>query len=145
MKYPKLASLAVVIRGQDVLLVRRKNEPDAKFWGFPGGHVEFGEKADVAACRELFEETTVRAKPLETLVGLDTMVTNDRGDTQFHYYLVAVACTYISGEPEARDDVSEARWVPHQDIFQQKLPLSKDVDTVLKLALGARQQPQANK
>lgn len=135
MPYPKLAALAVVIRKQELLLVRRKNEPDANLWGFPGGHVEFGETVGDAACRELAEETSVRARPLNTLLGLEAISAGTHGKTDFHFYLVAVACAYISGEPEARDDVCDARWIAHEDVFQRRLPLSEDVDTVLELAL----------
>lgn len=135
MTYPKLAALAVVIREEDLLLVRRKNEPDAGKWGFPGGHVEFGEAVGQAACRELLEETTVRAEPSQTVTGLDTIIPDGKGEVAFHYYLVAVKCVYVSGEPQARDDVYDARWVSHRDVFERRIPLSEDVDTVLGLAL----------
>ena len=41
-KAPKVAALAVIVRADQVLLVRRKNKPDAGLWGFPGGHVDLG-------------------------------------------------------------------------------------------------------
>ena len=135
LKQPKLAALAVVLRENEVLLARRKHEPDAGLWGFPGGHIDYGEGVGAAACRELFEETTIRAAPGRTLIGLDTIIPDDQGATAFHFYLVAVECTYISGEPRARDDVFEVAWVSHRDVLERQLQLSKDVDTVLKLAL----------
>ncbi|MEL6416167.1 MAG: NUDIX hydrolase [Pseudomonadota bacterium] len=135
MTYPKLAALAVVLRTNELLLVRRKNEPDAGKWGFPGGHVDFGEGVGEAACRELHEETTICAEPAHTLTGLETIVADAQGGTAFHYYLVAVRCDYIAGEPQARDDVYDARWISHRDIFERSIPLSEDVDTVLGLAL----------
>ena len=115
--------------------MRRKFEPDADLWGLPGGHVDFGEGVGVAACRELLEETTVRAEPSRTLIGLDSIIPDARGGTAFHYYLVAVECVYISGEAEARDDVYDAQWISHHDVFERRIPLSEDVDTVLRLAL----------
>lgn len=136
MSYPKLAALSVLLRGDHVLLVRRKHEPDAGLWGFPGGHVEFGERVRDAACRELREETTIEARPVRTLIGLDTIIPAATGGTDFHFYLVAVECSYVCGEPQAQDDVSEAAWISLKDALGCKLPLSKDVDTVLKLALS---------
>ena len=65
--FPRLAALAVTLDGDggQVLLVQRRNPPDAARWGFPGGHVEPGETALAAAARELFEETGIKAeKPL---------------------------------------------------------------------------------
>lgn len=135
MTYPKLAALAFVVRADELLLVRRKNEPDAGKWGFPGGHVDFGESVAEAACRELLEETSVCAAPAQTLTGLDTIIPDVQGGTAFHYYLVAVRCDYISGEPQARDDVYDARWISHRDVFDRRIPLSEEVDTVLELAL----------
>ena len=54
---PRLAVLAVVLRGEQVLLVRRANPPDAGLWGYPGGKVDWGETVEAAALRELAEET----------------------------------------------------------------------------------------
>lgn len=135
MSSPKLAVLSVVLNAGHVLLVRRKNEPDAGLWGFPGGHVEFGEPVAQAACRELAEETSVQATPIRTLTGLE-IITPDIGDPAFHFYLVAVQCAYVSGAPIPQDDVSDAAWVPHEDVLQGHLPLSDDVDNVLQLALA---------
>ena len=73
---PKLAALAVVIRGDHVLLAKRRNEPDAGLWGFPGGHVDLGETALDAATRELHEETGVTARPLQYLTNID-VITRD--------------------------------------------------------------------
>ena len=68
---PKLAALAVVVRDAHVLLVRRRNPPDVGLWGYPGGHVEWGETVAEAAMRELHEETALRAEPLGYLTNVD--------------------------------------------------------------------------
>jgi len=140
MDHPKLAAIAVVLHDDAVLLVRRKNEPDANLWGFPGGHVDFGETAKVAAARELFEETEVIAEPLEYLTNLDIIVRDQAGAVTFHYLLVAVLCRYKSGAPCAHDDVHEAVWVDCSTVFQKTLPMSGDVDTILQAALDRRCQ-----
>ena len=36
---PVVAALAVTLRGPAVLLVQRRNPPDAGLWGFAGGKV----------------------------------------------------------------------------------------------------------
>ncbi|MEO1536926.1 MAG: NUDIX domain-containing protein [Pseudomonadota bacterium] len=97
-KLPRLAALAVVLREDKLLLVRRKNEPNAGHWGFPGGHVDFGESVGSAACHELFEETTINAEPGRFLMGLDTIIPHKDGTTAYHFYMVAVECIYTSGE-----------------------------------------------
>ena len=141
MTRPKLAALAVVIQNGRVVLVRRKADPDAGLWGFPGGHVEYGERVGEAACRELREETTLIAEPGPILTGLDIIARGDGGEIVHHFHLVAVACAYVSGQPEGRDDVHEAAWIAFDDVFRHRLPLSADVDTVLHLALKSDPAP----
>lgn len=123
------AALAVTLREGEVLLVRRRNPPDAGLWGYPGGHVEPGETVYQAAERELYEETGVRAAagPL-----LEVVEVKAEG---FHFDLIAVACDYLSGTPRAADDVSEAAWVPVAEVLGHGRPMSADVDEVLRRAL----------
>jgi colanic acid biosynthesis protein WcaH len=45
-----------------VLLLRRRNEPAAGLWWFPGGRVLFGESRNEAAKRKLREECSLVAK-----------------------------------------------------------------------------------
>lgn len=133
-KAPKLAALAVIIRADEVLLVRRKNEPDAGLWGFPGGHVEFGETALAAAARELREETSIVGRPLHYLTNVDVIIKDECGGLQFHFLLAAVLCEYVSGEPTADDDVSEAAWVPIRDVLTQQIACSEHVGDVIRMS-----------
>lgn len=130
---PRLAALAVVLRGDEVLLVRRRNEPDAGLWGFPGGHVEPGETVGAAAARELLEETGVEALPRGTIDTLDIILRED-GVLRYHFLLVAVRCDYAAGTPRGADDVHEAAWVPVAEVMARARPLSEDVDTIVAKA-----------
>lgn len=135
-KRPKLAALAVLPHEGHVLLVRRRNPPDAGLWGYPGGHVDWGETVAEAALRELAEETGVRAEAAGWLTNLDIIV-REGGAVAHHFLLVAVLCRWRAGVPLASDDVSEAEWVPQAEVLQGARPLSRDVDHVLRLALDA--------
>jgi 8-oxo-dGTP diphosphatase len=137
-KAPKVAALAVTLRADKVLLVRRKNEPDAGLWGFPGGHVDLGETALFAAARELREETSVIGRPLQYLTNLDVIVRDEYGSIRFHFLLAVVLCEYISGVPKAADDVSKATWVAVDDVLLGKLRCSEHVDDVIRLAKGCQ-------
>lgn len=134
MKAPKIAALAVTVHSNQVLLVRRKNEPDAGLWGFPGGHLNLGETALFAAARELREETSVIGRPLQYLTNVDVIIRDEYGFITFHFLLAAVLCEYISGEPKADDDVSDAAWVEVDDVLSGKLRCSEHVDDVIQLA-----------
>ena len=141
MSRPALAVLAVVLHGDQVLLVRRRNPPDAGLWGYPGGHVEAGETALAAAARELAEETSVRADPLGYLANLDTILRDADGRLEHHFFLVAVLCRYRGGTPQAGDDATHAAWVPVAQVLSGALPMSRDVDRVLRRALESPQEP----
>jgi ADP-ribose pyrophosphatase YjhB (NUDIX family) len=110
MSEARVAVLAVVCRGDELLLVRRRNPPDAGCWGFPGGHVEFGESLKVAAARELHEETGLVADPLELLPLLEELKQDDQGRHFAHFILVPVRFEFAGGEARAGDDADEVAW-----------------------------------
>lgn len=132
---PRLAALAVVVKEDRVLLVKRRNEPDAGLWGFPGGHVDLGETATEAAVRELREETGIVAHPIRYLTNVDVIVRDDADAVRFHFLLAAVLCEYVSGTQVAQDDVSDAQWHLFDDILNGKIQCSQHVDDVAKLAM----------
>ena len=96
----------VVFRGDEVLIVKRKNPPNAGSWSIPGGRIKPGEEVEAAVHRELFEETGVRAKIVGKIIDLD--VAFDGVPYRLHDY----AAIWIKGEPVAGDDASEALFVP---------------------------------
>lgn len=131
MSRPKLGAIAVVHHQGRILLVKRKNEPNANTWGFPGGHVELGETALAAAARELAEETGVIGTPLDYLTNIDAITRDATGAVAFHYLLAVVACRYERGTPQASDDVSDAGWFhPHE---AQELHQSPNLQKIIDL------------
>lgn len=134
---PKIGALAVVLHENQVLLVQRSKEPDKGLWGFPGGHVEWGETVMQAAQRELLEETAITAEPTGYLDNLDLLRRDDDGQLLSHYLLVGVACSFQSGAPLAGDDALDARWFPIAQIQQGNLPMSARVGSLLDIALRA--------
>lgn len=104
-----VVALAVNAGTLHVLLIRRRWEPFAGMWAFPGGHVDPGETVEAAARRELAEETGIEVDDL-TPVGVYTAPGRDpRGR-----YATAVFTAHLDGmpAPTAADDADAARWVP---------------------------------
>ena len=134
MTLPKLGAIAVVHHGGRVLLVKRRNAPNANTWGFPGGHVDLGETALDAAARELTEETGVIGTPVGYLTNIDVITKDATGNVLFHYLLAVVACRYESGTPVAADDVSGADWFTRDEAAL--LDQSPNVTAILDL-IGA--------
>lgn len=130
---PILAVLAVLIRGEKVLLVQRANPPDAGRWGFPGGKVERGETLQAAAERELLEETGVQARAGDVIGAVDVLDRAGDGRLLRHFVLVALRCHWRSGEPVAADDALDARWIALKEM-ENTLPLSRDVARLARQA-----------
>ena len=132
---PIVGVLAVVLRGDRVLVVRRANPPMPGRWGFPGGVLELGETVAEGAMRELFEETGVTAKAAGPLTVIDT-IDRDREDrVRYHYTLVAVIGHWQSGEGAPGDDADEVAWVTRAEIVEQGLLTAPALLPLLDLAL----------
>ena len=100
----------IVIRGQQVLLVRRGNPPRQGEWSIPGGMLELGEKLRDGVAREIEEETGITVTPLEVLDVFDSITQDAEGKIQYHYALVDFLCSVVGGELCAATDVSDVRW-----------------------------------
>ena len=135
--FPKIGVISVVLKEKHVLMVQRKNNPDAGLWSYPGGHLNFGEKVFEASKRETFEETGIRILPQRFLTNLDIFI-KKRNKIVLHYLLVAVSCDYIGGNIIPNDDASDAKWYEIDYILKNELPMSENVTKVLKLQLSKK-------
>lgn len=135
---PVAAVLAVVPRGDRVLLARRDHEPDRERWGFPGGKIEPGETVSAAAVRELREETGLVGRAAMVLGTRDVIRHRPDGTLAHHYVLVAVRCEATDGEAVAASDVVAVRWFAPEEIASGGEPMSDGVAELAALALAAR-------
>jgi 8-oxo-dGTP diphosphatase len=100
----------VVIKGDSVLLVRRGKPPNIGAWTLPGGAQEVGETAEDAGRRELQEETGLEVGPMYFAATVDNIRRDETGRVRFHYTIIDFAARWVSGEPVADTDVTEAVW-----------------------------------
>jgi len=100
----------VVIKDDTVLLVRRGKPPNVGTWTLPGGAQELGETAEEAGRRELLEETGLEVGPMHFAATVDNIRRDADGRIRFHYTIIDFAARFVSGEPVAATDVSEATW-----------------------------------
>lgn len=134
---PIVGVAAVVVRGADILLIRRGREPLLGAWSLPGGALELGETTAAGVVREVLEETGIRVKPVELIATLDRIVRDEEERVRFHYVLVEWFCT---AEDDAEqlvcgDDAADARWVSKQEIFPGKYDLGETTLGVIERAL----------
>ncbi|MBO9546588.1 NUDIX hydrolase [Caulobacter sp.] len=102
----------VCLKGDQVLLIKRGQPPRLNQWSLPGGRLEWGETLEVAALRELKEETGVDAELLGLLDVVDGVFpARPAGEITRHYVMIDYAARWTSGEPVAGDDAAEAKFV----------------------------------
>lgn len=113
---PTVAVAAVVVDGDDIVLVRRSRPPNEGCWALPGGRVETGETLAEALVREVAEETG-----LEGLCG-ELMAVSEVIHEDFHAVVVVHRMTLLArADVVAGDDAAEARWVPLGDVAELRL------------------------
>ncbi len=113
---------AVVLKGAQVLVIRRANEPDRGRWAIPGGGVEVGETLAAAAHREVVEECGLDVRLGDVCALYDLILPDAQGRTRFHYILVHFRAYYQGGEPQAGSDTLEARWATWDEIQDLDMP-----------------------
>jgi len=109
----------VLLRGEEVLLIRRGRPPRQGEWSLPGGGQRLGETAEACARRELEEEAGVQAGPLRLLAVVDAITPGEPGGEpggeasrgpRFHYTIIDYAGAWLSGTARPGGDVTEVAW-----------------------------------
>lgn len=86
---------------QEVLLLKRtmNSRNDPGMWARPGGEVDFGEMADVATIREIFEETGINIK-IERQIDFVDHISEDGSD---HWIALGFLAYAVSGTLENKE------------------------------------------
>ena len=104
---PKVAAAVLVERGDEVLLVRRVNEPGVGMWTVPAGFIDAREDPARAAERECLEETGLVVQVTQ-LLGVVAGREHPNGADMVIAYRARVS----GGELQAGDDAGEAVFFP---------------------------------
>lgn len=83
-----------------------------------------GESLQVAAEREILEETGVVIRAAELAYHFEYIEHDDSGALRYHYVVLDYFAEYVSGEPTPGDDAADARWVGFDEIASLALNAS---------------------
>ncbi|MGY0234293.1 NUDIX domain-containing protein [Longispora urticae] len=120
-----LAVLTLLDDIVQVLMVERAKAPFRGALALPGGFVEAGECPDVAAERELREETRLEARPLR-LERLSVYGAAGRDPRGRMISVCFVAFSPDVAAPTAGSDAAAARWVPVAEVVDGTRPVAFD-------------------
>jgi 8-oxo-dGTP diphosphatase len=108
--------VAVVEGRRKVLLIRRRKPPFKGRWAIPGGFVESHEPLEVAARRELQEETGLEPEHLMQLYTFGDPGRDPRGWTISVVYLALLSKDDVgAGQQRAGSDADEVGWFDLKD------------------------------
>ncbi len=119
----------------EILLIRVKTR-----WSFPKGNIERGEPKDIAALREVKEETGVDAKILDYLGEVDYWY--NIGLTRIHKFVYYYLMEYVSGDvvPQ-KEEIDEAKFIPLNEVKEKlayitdKEILDRAINSMKKLGI----------
>lgn len=113
MKYKSnLTTDIVVFSSQEILLIKRMNDPFKDMWALPGGFVDENEVIKDCALRELFEETNIIKSDLLSELEFHSFYDDPNRDPRARYISFAFYC-YVEKQKVnavAKDDAKELRW-----------------------------------
>ena len=93
-----------------------------------------GETIRETACQEVQEECGIEIEAGELLDVIDAIYRDQEGKVRYHYMLVDLVSTHLSGEVTPGSDIDEARWVTEEELPKFHLP-ERTLAIILK-ALG---------
>ncbi len=111
----------LVLRGPELLLVRRGVPPSQGLWSLPGGGVELGEELAQALKREVQEECSISIEAGPIVGVFDLIYRSSADQVEFHYVLVDFLADYLEGEVRAGSDVADAVWVSFDECLKFNL------------------------
>lgn len=131
--YPREGAsvMAIILRGQKVLMAKRNREPHKGTWMFPAGYTEFGEHPEESLKRELKEETGLKVTSSK-LINVFQAVDDVSAPGHFiFFYLVKASGELKNGDLKENQEVAwqdinnlpKIGWKIHRDVANLLLKL----------------------
>jgi 8-oxo-dGTP pyrophosphatase MutT (NUDIX family) len=94
--------------------IGRRNRAGRLEWCLPKGHIEAGETPEIAAVREIAEETGIDSEIIQALGTIDYWFTGDdrRVHKVVHHFLLEAKGGIITVENDPDHEAEVAKWIP---------------------------------
>ncbi len=113
------ATLVYIVRAEEILLMRRRKEPNLGWLSPPGGKLRDGEPASECAAREMLEETGLVARAMELRATVHHL--GPAEDEQWMQYLFLVDA--FEGELVRSGVEGDLDWYRIDDLKSGRLPI----------------------
>lgn len=132
---PTVGVGVVIVKGSEVLMIRRGQPPRQGEWSIPGGTQELGETVRETAVREILEETGLSIANLKLIDVVDAFGKHPDGSLRTQWVLVDFRADWVAGEPVAGSDAAHAEWMSLERITALELwpETLRIIETALKM------------
>ena len=105
-KTPKITVDGIIKKGNEILLIKRRNIPFKNSWALPGGYLEYNEKTEDAVIREIFDETGLFTE----IINLIGVYSDPKRDPRGHTVSIIYELRIIKGKLESGDDATDVNF-----------------------------------
>ena len=131
---PTVGVGVVIVKGREVLMIRRGQAPRKGEWSIPGGTQELGETVRETAVREIMEETGLTIANLRLIDVVDAFGKHSDGTLRTQWVLVDFRADWVAGEATAGSDAAHAEWMTLERV--RALELWPETLRVIETALA---------
>lgn len=98
-KFPRVGIGVFIFKNKKFLIGQRKGAHGEGSWTVPGGHLDFGEKIEQGAKREVFEETGIKIKNVK-IAGFTNDIFKKEGK---HYITIWITSNWAKNDPRIKE------------------------------------------
>ncbi|ERG90037.1 MAG: ADP-ribose pyrophosphatase [Haloquadratum walsbyi J07HQW1] len=131
---PKPCAGVFVIKDHHVLLIKRTRPPGVGTWSVPAGYLEVDEPPQVAAVRELREETNVSASQTDLSL-LDTQFVTHPDGTTVIVIIYYISYSNTSGIISSGDDAAAATFFSQTAIESGEVTIESGYQSIALKAI----------
>jgi ADP-ribose pyrophosphatase len=119
---------ALIIHDSDILLVKRRNPPNAGKWSVPGGLVELGETAEEAIRREVREELGIEVEVGRVFTVVSSIELDASEKVRYHFVIVDYVANPFEGRIRLNDESSDYGWFGDAEVRRLEMaPKTREV------------------